>query len=135
MAQVVNIGSKVCGDCGVVLTAENKVSRYNRCKPCKNRRVRENPEGKIRYALQKKYGITLEEYDDILMAQDFSCGSCGIHHTGDIGGQRLAVDHDHYTGEIRGLLCMQCNTALGKLGDNLDGVMNLVKYLKGGDHG
>jgi hypothetical protein len=40
------------------------------------------------------------------------------------------VDHDHETGAIRGLLCKHCNSSLGKLGDNLEGLMRAVDYLK-----
>lgn len=41
------------------------------------------------------------------------------------------VDHDHKTGVVRGLLCWNCNVAIGKLGDNPDAVLNAYKYLKG----
>jgi hypothetical protein len=44
--------------------------------------------------------------------------------------QKLFCDHDHQTGKFRGWLCSGCNTALARLGDNLDGVMKLVKYLE-----
>lgn len=48
----------------------------------------------------------------------------------EITAQGLHLDHDHETGEFRGWLCFGCNTALGKLGDNLEGVMRLVRYLR-----
>ena len=44
--------------------------------------------------------------------------------------KKWCLDHDHNTNEIRGWLCDQCNTGIGKLGDNLNGIMNAVKYLK-----
>lgn len=43
----------------------------------------------------------------------------------------LPIDHDHKTGVVRGLLCWNCNVAIGKLGDNPDAVLNAYKYLKG----
>lgn len=62
------------------------------------------------YALKRKYGITIDQYEELLERQDNSCALCGKsaeeHHT------NLAVDHNHRTGEIRGLLCTHCNYRL-----------------------
>ena len=66
------------------------------------------------------------------MGQEGRCGCCGTHQSEQ--KRSMAVDHCHETGDVRGLLCGSCNLALGKLGDNLDGVLNLVNYLEGGDH-
>lgn len=54
------------------------------------------------------------------------CECCGRHE----GNYSLHYDHDHKTGAFRGWICLQCNTAIGKLGDDIDGVLNAVKYLK-----
>lgn len=45
-------------------------------------------------------------------------------------GLYFAVDHDHATGQVRGVLCIKCNTGIANLGDNLEGVMRAVQYLQ-----
>lgn len=55
------------------------------------------------------------------------CECCGRPPT---GRKSLGLDHDHVTGKFRGWLCMRCNTALGKLGDNLAGVRMALAYLE-----
>ena len=59
------------------------------------------------YNLMRRYGITLEQYDSMLTAQDGRCAVCKKHHTE--FKINLAVDHDHKTGEVYGLLCTYCN--------------------------
>jgi hypothetical protein len=58
----------------------------------------------------KKYGITVEQFDAMVIAQKGLCAACGHAPTG-----RLHVDHDHETERVRGLLCLPCNMALGFL--------------------
>jgi len=71
-----------------------------------------------------KYGITLDEYEEMLAGQNGVCASCGTPPA----GRKLAVDHDHETGVIRGLLCQPCNTALGLLQESPDRVASLLAY-------
>ena len=63
--------------------------------------------------LKAKYGLTVREYESIHVAQSGKCAICGR----DENGRKLAVDHNHKTGEIRGLLCDSCNPRLGILED------------------
>jgi hypothetical protein len=83
--------------------------------------------------LKQKFGISPEEYDQLSEAQDHKCAICDlpesdIHHkTGK--PQRLAVDHDHTSGKIRGLLCAKCNKAIGLLKDNPDLLRSAAQYL------
>ncbi len=56
--------------------------------------------------LQKKYGITVEQFDRMMKRQDGRCAICGREPK---PGKRLAVDHDHKTHRVRGLLCFTCN--------------------------
>ena len=72
------------------------------------------------------YRITEEEYDAILIYQRGVCAGCGRPPN----GIRLAVDHCHKTGRIRGLLCWLCNRAIGILRDNATAAANLGNYLK-----
>ena len=71
------------------------------------------------------YGLTLEDYDTMLAEQNNSCAICNKT----VGGN-LFVDHDHKTGEVRGLLCNGCNSGLGMLKDNLDLLRSAVLYLE-----
>lgn len=76
--------------------------------------------------LKTKYGITPAEYDRMLAGQGGVCASCFRPPS---PHRMLAVDHCHETGRNRGLLCGSCNSAIGMLGDNLEGVQRAVDYL------
>jgi hypothetical protein len=67
-------------------------------------------------SLQNTYGITLEEYLSIKEKQDNACAIC--HTKESLLRKSLAVDHNHSTGKIRGLLCSRCNRGLGFFQDN-----------------
>ena len=84
--------------------------KVGECKACKRIRSRSySPERKRGIVLRKRYGITVEEYDALLAAQD---GCCAICRKPPREGSRLYVDHDHETNQVRGLLCPSCNTSL-----------------------
>lgn len=74
-----------------------------------------------------KFGITAAIYFDMLEEQG---GVCYICQGPEIGGRRLAVDHCHYTGKVRGLLCARCNRAIGMLEDSLELVERAAEYLR-----
>lgn len=76
--------------------------------------------------LKAKYGITLLEYEDMLLAQSNKCAIC----LGDAKTETMCVDHCHVTGRVRGLLCNNCNTALGCLKDNADACQAAANYLR-----
>jgi hypothetical protein len=67
--------------------------------------------------------ISLADYQAMVVAQGGRCGICERE-------AKLVIDHDHETGEIRGLLCTPCNTALGRFGDSEDGVRRALAYLE-----
>lgn len=83
--------------------------------------------------LLRKYGITDEQYRDMLAAQGGGCAICGkIKDTrhGRIGIiRRLQIDHDHETGRIRGILCTNCNNGLGRAKDNPERLRAMAEYL------
>ncbi len=85
--------------------------------------------------LKRKYGITLDDYNGMLAEQEGKCKICGKVGTG-LGGQTtrmpLVVDHNHTTGEVRGLLCNSCNTGLGMFKENTEALMNAISYLESG---
>jgi Recombination endonuclease VII len=77
--------------------------------------------------LRNKFGLTVEEYDAILDAQGGVCALCGCEPT---PGISLHVDHDHSTGEIRGLLCVRCNSALGLFREDPDLLKRAARYVE-----
>jgi hypothetical protein len=84
--------------------------------------------------LRHKYGLTPDAYDELHQAQGGRCAVCGreesTRHPGTGETFSLAVDHDHRTGRLRGLLCRHCNLALGYVGDSVETLEALVRYLK-----
>lgn len=96
----------------------DKVRKQNRAR---NKKWREdNPqkyyEQKRNHHLRHTFGITLQHYNDLLLAQGGVCAICGVPDQTD--GRIFHVDHCHETGVIRGLLCHKCNPALGLLKDD-----------------
>lgn len=90
-----------------------------------NRRTRKTLRaGRLRW----KYGLSIAEWDALYWAQDGGCAGCG--RAREANGHRLAVDHDHKTGRIRGLLCKRCNQLLGKVEDNSTLLRRLANYLE-----
>lgn len=85
--------------------------------------------------LKHRYGLSIAKYDDMVTAQDNKCGICGTAG-GDTRSTRLFVDHNHTTGEVRGLLCSGCNTAIGILEKDAVFLARAIGYLRahGGDN-
>ena len=75
----------------------------------------------------RKYGITVEEYKNSYKEQNGLCAICG--NSPKQKGWRLSVDHNHNTGKFRGLLCGNCNSALGMVDDNIEILQNMITYL------
>jgi hypothetical protein len=81
----------------------------------------------------RHYGISLAERDAMLAAQDGRCGLTHCRKAIAFGGKLGAhIDHCHDTGRVRGVLCQQCNTSLGKLGDSIDSIRSVLEYLERG---
>jgi len=75
----------------------------------------------------RKYGITGIEYEKLMNNQNNKCAICGKEPNGYY--KRLGVDHDHVTGKVRGLLCPNCNTAVGLLKDDIVILSRAIDYL------
>jgi hypothetical protein len=78
----------------------------------------------------KKYGLTILDYERLLESQGGGCAICGRKNTGSKRKRYLAVDHCHETGLVRGLLCSQCNTAIGLFKDQIEVIEAAAGYLK-----
>lgn len=134
---------KTCTKCGeskpldsFYRNPECRDGRQGSCKVCDNVRTKQwksaNSESakmtSKRYYLKTKYGITIDQYNELLMKQGGCCACCG----GDSPRGRgiyFPVDHCHETGKVRGLLCNPCNVGIGALGDSVEGVRKALAYL------
>ena len=119
---------KQCSRCGEVKPlnqyyAHNTTADrlYPHCKGCQGEISR-------RSNFRRRYGITEEEYDRMFHEQR---GCCAICHTHQLELKKaLAVDHDHESGKVRGLLCGPCNRALGLFKDSTASLFNAINYLE-----
>ncbi|MFF7885026.1 endonuclease VII domain-containing protein [Streptomyces sp. NPDC020794] len=117
-------GHKLCLKCGEVkpwtewhrnATASDGLS--TRCKSCRA------AEGRASH-LKRQYGLTEAERDEMVASQMGLCVIC-------LKAPAVHVDHCHETGRVRGVLCFNCNSAIGKLGDDPDAVRRAAAYLEG----
>ena len=122
---------KTCNKCGEELEvgknwAKSHKANYNyNCSACLSKKQVEND-----HNMRQKWGMKSRDYDALLKSQGGGCAICG--KTEDSEGRRLAFDHDHAVEEyidIRGILCNNCNNALGKFKDNVNTLMNAIHYL------
>ena len=96
--------------------------------------------GKVRFIVTmhksklKRFKITPEDFDRMISAQDYKCAICRLPERAMVYGvpKRLAIDHCHKTGRVRGLLCQACNRGIGYLGDSKDLLQAALKYLSKG---
>ena len=131
--QMLYVSKGACSVCG----GQIKYTKSNSCHFCvigPHRRQKRNlyyrtPEGKSKARdnqLKTKFGISLDQYNVMLAEQN---GFCKICNKTCPSGRDLAVDHDHTTGKVRGLLCKNCNQALGFFFDNTEYLSRAVLYL------
>jgi hypothetical protein len=129
---------KTCKVCGVEKNISDFYAGRKDCKDCKNAAAKQwrkdNPENVERYLVrmrertkERRYGITQEQFDRMLLSQDNKCKICNIEF---IGSKFTHIDHCHSTNKVRGLLCNGCNLALGQFMDNTDIMDNAIKYLQ-----
>lgn len=123
---------KRCYMCKEHLSLDLFYKNQSACKPCQRDYRRNNVDVRFKEGLAawkhglKKLGLTPDDYDELFEKQG---GVCAICNREDANGRRLAVDHCHETGKIRGLLCRKCNMGIGLLGDNADLVEKALCYL------
>lgn len=119
--------------CEVYKSSIRKSKQACVCKPChknanRNWRMR-NGNGQVRNWQNRGLDFTLDDYDLLYKRQEGKCAICSA--TQSVEGRELSVDHNHKTGEVRGLLCFNCNTILGKVKDDPLLLMKAALYLQG----
>lgn len=124
-----------CKHCGS--TEEGERKRKSVCHPCYLNIRKTWKNGDIEQQrfnqLFLKYGITKNEYLNLIDKQENKCAICGNAEINRGRGgkiKNLAVDHCHETGKVRGLLCLGCNTALGNIKENKETLKKMLQYLE-----
>ncbi len=114
--------------------SSDKSTKYGVCAYCKQchskKQKKSYSENKTRHknsSLKSRFGITLKQYNVLLSKQNFRCAICLRSEIDN--GKSLAVDHNHTTGAIRGLLCIKCNFGIGQFEDNTELLKKTIRYL------
>ena len=134
---------KTCTKCGLVKDVGEFRKGKRRCKACRYEQERkyraenpekwaerkskyraENKEARAEYELKNNYGITLDQRGEMHTGQEAACAICGA------ANRKLAVDHCHASGVVRGLLCGRCNRGLGLFDDNPETTERAAAYLR-----
>jgi hypothetical protein len=120
-----NHDRKYCSDeCMNDMASLRNAARYYGDKEYRDRTKGRSHEAGIK----RKFGISVEEYIKMSDAQGNRCAICGVHQVE--LERKMAVDHSHKTGKIRGLLCIHCNLGIGHLQDSVDVLKKAQKYLE-----
>ena len=115
-----------CRECRV----EKPLDRYEKtghgyhrkiCMSCRSARKRTR-------RIPRQFGMSYQELLIIKEDQDYKCAICGVHEENTT--KRLAIDHDHTTGLVRGYLCNSCNRGIGLLKDDPNVMRSAIEYLE-----
>ena len=98
------------------------------CKECAKEHRLESIDHRRNLVYKNKFGITLEQYNQMFIVQNGLCLGCYKHQKDD--KRAFAVDHNHMTGRVRGLLCGNCNVALGNAQDSPTILRRLADYIE-----
>jgi len=132
-------GKRYCVKCDTVKEAvdfnpsdRERLGAY--CRACKQKYNRDRYLAKGHLESPSKhrsetYGLSEEQYQQLMADQGHRCGSCEIELTA-LHRRKVHVDHDHATGRVRGILCMWCNVMLGGARDNPDSLRGAIQYLQ-----
>ena len=128
-AKAADRASKTCDDCSRTLSVSEFYKNRARsdglqqnCKTCHRKRNRDWRE----IELKRKYDMNGADYQMLFEAQNGQCAICGKAPN----RTSLAVDHNHDTNEVRGLLCLKCNSGIGLFSDNCEALLKAVAYLR-----
>lgn len=120
--------SYCCKEChGKYDKQKYKKNKSHYCEMSKQRQIN-HPERNKRYRLKHAYNFTPEQYDVMFNIQQGCCIICGANQNE--FKKALNIDHNHKTGEVRGLLCTHCNRMLGGARDNIIVLKNGISYLE-----
>jgi hypothetical protein len=116
----------------MAMSNAERQKRYRERFPEKTKKYHEtfrntHPTHQHKYGLLRKYGLSVDDYNVMVAKQKGQCAICGIHQSN--LKKKLHVDHDHVSGEIRGLLCSRCNIVIGTFNDDTKILKSAIIYL------
>jgi len=149
-------GTKRCASCKqelplesfrILVTARDAGRYRHMCRDCERTYSRnyaeEHAEEVFEGHLKRKYGISLAEYDVLMIVQEDLCAICrqpekrrgsggkvGLRGPKTDHIRRLAVNHDHITGQVRGLICHDCNVTMGFLNESPERLAQVLHYME-----
>lgn len=122
-----------CKSCAAAYQRERRQSDLGADRAYRRGWYAANPEKAKRYRrqnmLRMNYGMELADYQAMHEAQDGRCAICDVKEAEAPKG-RLFVDHDHETDEVRGLVCSNCNLAIGLFDDNVKRIEQAIRYIR-----
>lgn len=133
---------KICSKCKKAKEKKEFSARTARasgkaswCKGCLNKWRTEHREKnrkkfqdyEFKRGLRRNYGLTVDQYNELLIRQNGCCACCGKHESE--FKRRLHVDHDHASGQVRALLCTECNPGLGYFKHSIKRLEMAIRYL------
>jgi hypothetical protein len=118
-----------CADCGEIhIRSASQLKNGRKSRQCDNFKPHNKLfEDRRDGIMRRQYGITLEQYDEMLEEQNYRCAIC--NNEDEVEGRRLAIDHCHTTGVVRGLLCGKCNRGIGLFYDSRELLERAINYL------
>jgi hypothetical protein len=127
--ELAKLYERTCCECGVSWVATRKsVAQKHRCPDCQSHHEKMSVK-------KRTYGLTSDELKELLPDGKATCANPGCRKPLDVSASKKwdkpCVDHDHETGEVRGILCHACNFGLGHLGDDLSRIAGLLLYIEG----
>ena len=130
---------KTCPSCKVDKPISNYWKSQYSCIDCtkerqKTRWASRSPKKRLEQHLKYKYGVSVDKLEETLQNQSNKCAICESELpdllTYENRRRGYAIDHNHDTGEIRGILCLQCNTLLGMAKDSKEILLSAINYLE-----
>ncbi len=121
---------KPCKPCKTTKTMEWRTKNTEKYNKSQQNYSKANPEMRYGVQIKRRYGCTLEQYNQMLINQKGACYICQSLHNPAKKKGRLYVDHCHKTGKVRALLCHHCNCMLGYAKDNIEVLLKAVEYLR-----
>jgi len=119
-----------CRPCHKTISAKNYKNNKDKRSANGKRNYRKNPGRHREYELWHKYGLTVDDYNEMLFLQNNRCVICQQEFVKTGRNSPAHVDHCHKSGEVRAILCTNCDHLLGNAKDDINILQNAIKYLK-----